>query len=134
MNSRAFTLSLVIAFMAIFMVQSYIEGRESQFIENYGNKVPVVVAKVEIKELEVIDDRKVKIANVPKKYLMPGAFQKIEDLYNTIAAVPIKPGEQITKPRITYPGKKSGLARQVSVGKRAFSIADFECFVFSKSQ
>lgn len=122
MNSRAFTLSLVIAGIAIFMVHSFIESREAQFTENYGNKVPVVIAKMDIKELEVIDDRKVQITNVPKKYLMPGAFQKIEELYNTIASTPIQKGEQITKPRITYPGSKSGLSRQVSVGKRAFSV------------
>ena len=53
---------------------------------------------------------------------MPGHFKKIEELYNTIAAVPIKEGEQITKPRITYPGAQTGLARQISVGKRAFSV------------
>lgn len=122
MNSRAFTLSLLIAGIAIYMVYSYVEGRESQFKKNYGNQVPVVMAKVDIKELELIDDRKVMISNVPSKYLMPGAFTNIELLYNTIAAVPIKKGEQITKPRITYPGAKSGLSKQVSVGKRAFSF------------
>lgn len=122
MNSRAFTLSLLIAGIAGFMVSSYIDGVESQYKETYGNPVPVITAKVDIKELELIDDRKLEITNVPKKYLMPGAFQKIESLYNTIAAVPIKKGEQITQPRITYPGAKSGLAKQISVGKRAFAV------------
>ncbi len=122
MNSRAFTLSLLIAGIAVFMVISYIDGVESQYKNNYGNQVPVVTAKIDIKELELIDDRKVGITSVPKKYLMPGAFQKVESLYNTIAAVPIKKGEQITQPRITYPGAKSGLAKQISVGKRAFAI------------
>jgi pilus assembly protein CpaB len=53
---------------------------------------------------------------------MPGHFKKIEELYNTIAAVPVKTGEQITRPRITYPGAQSGLARQIAVGKRALSV------------
>ncbi len=122
MNSRAFTLSLVIAGIAMFMVYSYLDDRESKFIEEYGNPSPVVVAKVDIKELELIDDRKLKIENIPKKFQMPGHFKKIEELYNTIAAVPVKTGEQITRPRITYPGAQSGLARQIAVGKRALSV------------
>ncbi len=122
MNSRAFTLSLVIAGIAVFMVYSFLEGREAQFIEEYGNPSPVVIAKVDIKELELIDDRKLKIENVPKKFQQPGHFKKIEELYNTIASVPIKQGEQITRPRITYPGAQSGLSRQISIGKRAMSV------------
>lgn len=132
MNSRAFTLSLLIAGIAVFMVQSYIEGREAKFKEEYGNMVPVVIAKRDINELELIDDRKVQMITVPKKYRMNGAFDKQENLYNTIAAVPIKKGEQITKPRITYPGARSGLSRQVSIGKRALSIQVNESQAVSK--
>lgn len=122
MNSRALSLSLIIAGLAMFMAQSYISGRESQFVEEYGNPSPVVVASADINELDPIDDRKLRIENVPKKFQMPGHFKKIEDLFNTIAAVPIKAGEQITRPRVTYPGAQSGLSRQVSVGKRALSF------------
>lgn len=122
MNSRAFTLSLVIAGIAMFMVYSYIDGIESGFKEQYGSEVPVLVAKVDIKEMELIDDRKVTLMNVPQKFQMPGAIRSPEEVYNTIAAVPIKAGEQITKPRVTWPGDRTGLSRQVSLGKRAFSI------------
>lgn len=132
MNSRAFTLSLIIAGIAVFMVYSFLEGREAQFVEEYGNPSPVVMASVDIKELELIDDRKLKIQNVPKKFQMPGHFKKIEELYNTIAAVPIKEGEQITRPRITYPGAQSGLSRQISVGKRALSVQVSENQAVSK--
>lgn len=122
MNSRAFTLSLVIAGIAIFMVNSYIEGREADFKSKYGDQRQVVIAKTDIQEMETIDDRKVSIITVPGSYIMPGAFTKIEDLYNTIAATAIKAGEQITSPRVVYPGGKTGLSRQVSEGKRAIAI------------
>lgn len=122
MNSRAFTISLILALFAVFMIYSYIESRESEMINQYGNMTPVVVAREDIKELEIIDDRKVKLINIPKNYQMPGAFRRVEDLYNTIAAVPIKKDEQITAPRVTHPGAQSGLSRQISVGKRALSI------------
>lgn len=122
MNSRAFTTSLILAAVAVLMIYSYISSRETELQSEYGNQTPVVVAKEDIKELEIIDDRKVQLINVPSKFQMPGHFKRVEDLYNTIAAVPIKKGEQITIPRVTYPGAQSGLSRQISVGKRALSI------------
>ena len=122
MNSRAFTTSLLLAGVAVFMIYTYISSRETELQSEYGNQTPVVVAKEDIKELEIIDDRKVQLINVPSKFQMPGHFKRVEDLYNTIAAVPIKKGEQITVPRVTYPGSQSGLSRQISIGKRALSI------------
>lgn len=122
MNSRAFTTSLLLAALAVAMIWSYIESRETELQSDYGNQTPVVIAKEDIKELEIIDDRKVQLINVPSKFQMPGHFKRVEDLYNTIAAVPIKKGEQITVPRVTYPGFQSGLSRQISIGKRAMSI------------
>lgn len=122
MNSRAFTTSLILAAVAVLMIYSYISSRETELQSEYGQQTPVVVAKEDIKELEIIDDRKVQLINVPSKFQMPGNFKRVEDLYNTIAAVPIKKGEQITAPRVTYPGAQSGLSRQISIGKRAMSI------------
>jgi pilus assembly protein CpaB len=122
MNSRAFTTSLLLAGVAVFMIWSYINSRETELISEYGSMTPVVVAKEDIKELEIIDDRKVTLKNIPAKYQMPGHFKRVEDLFNTIATVPIKKDEQITSPRVTYPGAQSGLARQISIGKRALSI------------
>ncbi len=123
MNSRAFTLSLVIAGIAIFMVQSYIDGRESDFKKRYGDQRQVVIASEEIQEMETIDSKKLKVVTVPGKYVMPNAYNKIEDLNFAIASTPIMPGEQITPPRVSFPNQKTGLARQVSQGKRAFSVA-----------
>ena len=122
MNSRAFTLSLIVAGIAMFMVYSYMEGREKVYIEKYGNEVSVVMAKTDIQELELLDESKVTITKVPQNYLAPGHIKDIKEIQNTIATIPILKGEQITKPRITYPGAATGLARQVSSGKRAFTI------------
>ena len=122
MNTRAFTVSLILAIIGMYMVYAYIEGREVNFLEKYGTESPVVVAKTDIQELDLIDDRKVMVETVPKKFLQPGHFASVEEVYNTMATVPIAKGEQITKPRVTYPGARTGLSRQVSVGKRAVSL------------
>lgn len=123
MNTRAFTLALVIAVAAMFMVYTYIEDKQSEMIKKFGQEKSVVVAKVDIQELELIDDSKVTVISVPENFISPGRFEKIEEVQNTIATVPILKGEQITKPRLTFPGSQTGLARQVSVGKRAYAIS-----------
>lgn len=122
MNSRAFTLSLVVAGLAMFMVYAFLENKEAEYKEKFGQESSVVIAKVDINEMEIIDDRKIEVISVPQKYLAPGHFKVPENIHNTIASVPIKKGEQITRPRVTYPGERSGLSRQVSIGKRAMAI------------
>lgn len=122
MNSRALTLAIAIAAFAMMMVYTYIEDQKSAMIKEYGIQSSVVVAKNDIQELDLIDDSKVEVKTVPANFLAPGHFKTIKELENTIATVPIIKGEQITKPRVTYPGIKTGLSRQVSVGKRAVAI------------
>ncbi len=122
MNSRSFTLSLAIAGIAMFMAWSYINAKESEYVKRYGNMQPVVIAKEDIKALDVIDDSKLQIITVPKKFVMSGHINNIEEIVNTIAAVSILKGEQITKPRITQPGVRTGLAPEIAPGKRAYSI------------
>ncbi len=122
MNTRALTLALVIAAFAMMMVYTYIDDQKAAMIKQYGIRSSVIVAKVDIQELELVDDSKVEVITVPENFLAPGHFKSVKELENTIATVPIMKGEQITKPRLTYPGVKTGLSRQVSMGKRAVAI------------
>jgi pilus assembly protein CpaB len=122
MNRRAFTLSLVIAFISMFMVHSYMEGQKKIYIQKYGNSVTVIQANEDIKAFDIINDRNVVATSVPQAFKSPGSFSKVEEIQNTIALVPILKGEQITKPRVSHPDGTTGLARQVSKDKRAISI------------
>jgi pilus assembly protein CpaB len=106
----------------MFMVYTYIEDQKVQLISKFGTDVAVVVAKKDIGELELIDETKITLITVPQTFAQPGSFNSIKDLETTVATVPILKGEQVTKPRVTYPGAKTGLSRQVSVEKRAFAI------------
>ncbi len=133
MNTRAFTLALIISIFAMFMVYTYIEDRENVLVEKYGKPVTVVVAKVDIKELELIDDSKVTVKSVPQTFAAPGHFKTMKDLDDgLIATVPILKGEQVTKPRVTFPGMRTGLAHTVSNGKRAVAITITEKQAVSK--
>ncbi len=122
MNTRAFTLALVIAIFAMFMVHTYVEDQKTELVKRYGSMTSVIVAKKDIGEYELIDDSKVTIISVPQRFVSPGSFKTMKEVENTIATVPILKDEQITKPRITYPGESTGLSREVSVNKRAVSI------------
>ncbi len=122
MNTRSFTFALGLAILAMILVNTYISDQEKSLLETYGQQVPIVKAKVDIAELELIDDSKVVQDTVPSKLLPPGAIQSIKEIENTVATVPILKNERITKPRITYPGVKTGLSRQISQGKRAMAI------------
>lgn len=132
MNTRAFTLALIIAGFAMFMVYTYVEDQKTNMIKQYGSPVSVVIAKKDINEYELIDDSKVTIISLPQKFLAPGSFKTMKEVENTVATVPILKGEQITKPRITYPGESTGLSREVSVGKRALAISIDESQAVSK--
>jgi pilus assembly protein CpaB len=122
MNTRAFSLALVISLVAMFMVYTYVEDQKNSLIKKYGRESSVVIAKVDINEFDLIDDSKVTTMTVPEKFRPPGHFKTIKEVENTIATVPILKDEIITKPRVTYPGAQTGLSRQVSVGKRAISV------------
>lgn len=132
MNTRAFTLALIIAGIAMFMVHTYIEDQKSGIIKNYGIPKTVIVAKRDIKELELLDETKLMQVTVPERFVQPGSFSDIKALENTMTTIPIIKGEQLTKPRVTYPGAKTGLSRQVSPGKRAFGIQISEQQAVSK--
>ncbi|HLE11249.1 MAG: Flp pilus assembly protein CpaB [Bdellovibrionales bacterium RIFOXYD12_FULL_39_22] len=123
MNTRAFTFALVISVVAMFMVITYISDKEDAMKRKYGDMKTVVVAKQDIQELEMIDDTKLQSIQMPSNYVSEHAFTGFEELKNVVAAVPILKGEIITKPRVTYPDAKTGLARQVTAGKRAIAIS-----------
>ncbi len=132
MNTRAFTLALALAAMSMFLVWTYVEQKRTDYIKEYGTGKVVVIAKQDIAELELLDNSKLETREIPSSFEMPGAFNSMKGLENTIATVPILKGEQITKPRVTYPGAKTGLSRQVVPGKRAVSININEQIAVSK--
>ena len=117
------TLALIIAAFSMYLSFAYMDEEKAKLIKEYGTLESVVVARSDIQELDLIDDSKLEIITMPQNFIAPGAFKSVKELESTIAAVPIIKGEQITKPRVTYPGVKTGLSRQVAVGKRAMAIS-----------
>src|SRR5690242_6398936 len=104
MNNRALTLSLVMAVVAIFFVQSYVSSIEEEAKKKFGTEVLAIVAKRDVKEMETINETVLEFKNVPKRFLEPAAIsiekkdnsvesQKLlKSLSGTIAVVPVKKG------------------------------------------
>lgn len=123
MNNKAFTISLVIAAAAVFMIYSYISSKEQEITTRYGTNKGVVVAKRDIKELDEIHENMLDIVSLPAKFTEPGVTTSKDEVVGFIATVPIRKGEQLTLNKIISPGMKTGLSKQVTPGKRAMSLS-----------
>ncbi|NUM89487.1 MAG: hypothetical protein HUU37_09810, partial [Bdellovibrionales bacterium] len=79
MQNRAFTMSLLVAVIAVLMIYSYVESTEESLRTQYGSEVAVVVAKTDIRELDLLDETNLTTVNIPKKFRQEGAGTKVED-------------------------------------------------------
>jgi pilus assembly protein CpaB len=122
MNNRAFTISFLVAAMAVMMIYSYVSSTEEAYREQYGKEVTVVVAKREIKELEVLDETNLTTKPMPSTFKQPGTSKDIKDFIGSLAIAPIAKDEQMTRTKVTQLGARTGLARQVAIGKRAVAV------------
>ncbi len=122
MNNRAFTISFVVAFLAVSMVYSYVTSTEEAYRLQYGTEVSVVVAKKDIKELDILDETNITVKTMPASFKQPGTSQEPKDFIGALAVAPILKDEQVTRSKITQLGVRTGLARQVAIGKRAATV------------
>lgn len=148
MNNKALTLSILMAILAVFFVQSYVQSVEEEQKKKFGSEVTVVVAKRDIKEMATIDETMLTTVQIPERFKDPNAvaYSKPEvdeksgrkiglglrEWASYIATVPIKKGEQLTYTKMTEPGIKTGLSPQISPGKRAMAINVSEVSSVSK--
>ena len=108
MNNRALTLSLIVAVLAVFLVQSYVSSIEDEAKKKHGTEILVLVAKRDIKEMDTLTETMVELKSIPKLYVEPAAITSskkeddketlntIKSIAGSVAIVPIKKGEQLT--------------------------------------
>src|SRR5271154_4617629 len=106
MNNKAFTISLGLAGMAVFMIWSYISSQEQTLKERYGVETTVFVAKKSIPEMGEITENAIGQDKKPASFVEPGAdkIKEIDKIIGLIAMVPINKGEQITLNKLMQPG------------------------------
>ena len=126
MNSnptRTLVLSLCAGIFAMFLVYSYSQEKKAEYDKMYGTTKRVVVATVEILEMQTIDDTMVEYKEVPVSFVQPGVVTDPEDAINSIAATTILKGEQILRTKLLAPGPITGLSSQIAPNKRAVTIS-----------
>lgn len=145
MNNKAVTLSAVMALLAVFFVQSYVESIENEAKKKFGTEVMVVKAKKDIAEQETINETHIELAPIPKRFLEPSAIsfsqeeadnkeaaKVIRSLVGAVAVVPIREGEQIAYNKLTEPSIRTGLSPQIAPGRRAIAVPVSEVSGVSK--
>lgn len=135
MNNKAVQIAMLMAFIGGFIVWSHISSVEKDAEDKFGTQVLAVSAKKDIKEMETIDETMLELKRVPKRFLEPGAIsfnatdkkedmsKDMKDMAGFVAIVPVKRGEQITFNKVVEPSLRTGLAPQVTPGRRAVTIS-----------
>lgn len=118
---RPFFISAFLAGIAVLLAYLYLNDKE-QLLVDQSTATQVIVATQDINSMAVIDSNMLKLDQVPKRYLQPGAQSDIKAIEGMIAAVPIKQGEQIVDTKLLFPGEESGLSQRISSGRRGVTI------------
>lgn len=121
-ESKNLWISLGAGIFATFMLYTYSQEKKAEVDKQLGAKVRVVIAKEDIRDLDTIYDNALEIVEKYKIDVEPDAFKDIPDIVGTVAAIPIKKGQTITKNKVLEPGPDTGMAIQVSPNKRAVTI------------
>lgn len=113
-------LAAVLSFITAALVYNYLLTAENKTAKD---KVPVVVARVDIPPKTRITLDMIQVAYVPAEYAQPGAIRDSKEIVGVLAREQIVAGEQITDRQLFMGGKSGGFTGAIPVGKRAVTVA-----------
>ncbi|MCM8770847.1 MAG: Flp pilus assembly protein CpaB [Candidatus Omnitrophica bacterium] len=126
LKNRPLVISLILALVAIFMMQSYLNQQKQKIAEELEEQkrqvATVFLAKDNIRAGEVIKRDMLKSANMPIRFLQPKTATSLEQIEGRVALVPIEKGEYILLTKLMARGEGENLAQLTPPGKRAVSI------------
>lgn len=121
-ESRNLWISIGAGVFATFMLYSYSQEKKAELEKAAGDKIRVVVAREDIREMDNIYDNVLEIKEKMRSDVEPDSFDSIPAVVGGVAAIPIKKGQTITKNKVLELGPETGMAILVSPGKRAVTI------------
>lgn len=121
-ESRTLWISLGAGLFAAFLLYSYSQEKKAEYDKTYGTMKNVVVAKMDIAEMQTIDDTMLEVIQKPSDFLEPSSVADPELAVGQVAATPIKKGEQVLQTKLLQPGPDTGIALQVAPSKRAVTL------------
>lgn len=122
-QSKAFLISFGAAAVAMLLVFVYINNVKDEIKKVYGTEVVVVVADQDINELEEIKAGMLTTKIVPKSFAQPNSHGDIKAFEGSVAAAPIRAGEQVLLTKVLLKGSHTGISSQVAIHHRALSIS-----------
>ncbi len=121
-QSKAFLISFFAAAVAMLLVFVYINNVKKEVTAQYGTEVVVVTASRDINELEEIQADMLTTTTIPKNFAQPDSHGDIKTFEGSVAASPIKLGEQVLLTKVLLKGAHTGISSQVAIHHRAISI------------
>lgn len=121
-ETRTLWISIASAVFAVILLYGWAQDKRANYERKFGQTKTVVVAREEIREMDLIDESKLELVEKPADFVQPGVYQNPTDLVGQIALAPIAKGEQILDTKTVFPDRSTGLSMQISPGKRAFTI------------
>lgn len=121
-ESKNLWISLGAGIFATFMLYSYTQEKKAEVDKQIGEKVRVVVAKEDIREMDTIYENSLEIVEKSKAEVEPDSYLEVSDVVGTVAAIPIKKKQTVTKNKVLEPGPETGMAIQVAPNKRAVTF------------
>lgn len=121
-DSRTLWISLGAGLLSALLLYSYSQEKKAEYDRAFGTKSPVVRARVDIAEMQTIDNSMLELTERPSDYVEPGAVREIETAIGQVAAVPIKKGETLVGNKLLQPGPDTGISLQVAPRKRALAL------------
>jgi len=121
-ESRNLWISIGAGVFATFMLYSYSQEKRAEVEKISSDKVKVVVAREDIREMDTIYDNVLEVVEKSRTDAEPDSYDSVPNVVGGVAAIAIKKGQTITKNKILEPGPETGMAIQVSTNKRAVTI------------
>jgi Flp pilus assembly protein CpaB len=121
-NKRAILISLICFAVAIVLISAYARVRRREMTYEFGEEVPVVVARVDIPEYGLIRADMLEVRQVFKTFRQPNTVVDVDDISGKSAFVPIYAREQVTLTKLVSQDGKPVLDRQVEKKMRAVTI------------
>lgn len=119
-NTRALLISLIVSTLAVLMLFSYVSNKEKALLEMV-TPIQVLVATKDIPEGVRIDDSMFEVAEIPQKYIQPGAINDPTRILDRHIDTPVLKGTQILETMfVTSEG--AGISTKIPKNKRAFSV------------
>lgn len=121
-ESRNLWISIGAGVFATFLLYSYSQEKKTEIEKAAGDTVRVVVAREDISQMDNIYDNALEIKEKLRKDVEPDSYESIPAVVGSVAAIPIKKGQTLTRNKVLELGPETGMAVQVSPGKRAVTI------------